>query len=365
MAALVICCNLFFSQDSCMAAVPNVTARSAILYDRNTGEILYEKNSNEQRPPASTTKIMTGIIAVEMGSMKDEVVVSRYAASKSGSSMYLREGDVFTFEDLLWGTLLRSGNDSSVALAEAVAGSETAFVELMNKKAYLLGAFNTVFKNTNGLTKKGHVSTAHDLAVITDYALDNPEFAEIVSTRQKVISKVGSNKKRILNNTNRLLSFYQGANGVKTGTTNAAGQCLVASASRNDRELISVVLRSGDRYGDSVRLLNHGFEDFMAVTIPEGTVVGTFYFGRGKPYQVDLVTAEKACFSVSKEKLAEFEKRLVVDKPDLPLKGGEKVGYLEIEANQQHRIPVAVARHVRKENTADCIIKILEAIILE
>ena len=228
MAVLVICCNLF-SERPCLAAVPNVTARSAILYDRDTGEILYEKNSHERRPPASTTKIMTGIIAVEMGSMKDKVVVSRYAASKSGSSMYLRESDVFTFEDLLWGTLLISGNDSSVALAEAVAGSETAFVELMNKKAYLLGAFNTVFKNTSGLTKKGHVSTAYDLAVITDYALDNPEFAKIVSTKQKVISKVGSKKKRI-NNTN---SFFPPTRGQvsKTGT-NAAGQCLVASASK-------------------------------------------------------------------------------------------------------------------------------------
>lgn len=346
-----------------LAGTPRVTAGSAILYDRETKEILFEKNSRDPRPPASTTKIMTAIIAIEMGSMDEQVVVSKNAASVGGTSIHLKEGEVFSFEDLLWGTLLNSGNDSSVAIAEAVAGSEDLFVEMMNEKAVLLGAGDTVFKNTNGLPDKRHLSTSYDLAMVTEYALNNPVFANIVSTEHGVIPKKDDRaRRRRLNNTNRLLSTYKGANGVKTGTTNAAGQCLVASAARSGRKLVSVVLKSESRYSDSERLLDHGFEDYYVCTIPKGTVVGTFYFPKAKPYQVNLITAEEACFDVPRDRLSEYGKELSVTKPVLPLNGGEKVGYLEIKANKQYKIPVTVMAPVKKETVADCVKKVFRSI---
>ena len=362
LATVTICSSLLIQGTPCFGAEPRVTAGSAILYERDSKEILFEENSRERRPPASTTKIMTAIIAIEMGSMSDQVVVSKYAASIGGTSIHLREGEIFTFEDLLWGTLLNSGNDAAVALAESVAGTEALFVDLMNQKAFLLGAFDTTFKNTNGLPETGHLSTSYDLAMIADYGLDNPVFAQIVSTKNAVIPKKDTTWKRSLNNTNRLLSAYPGANGIKTGTTNAAGQCLIGSASRESRQLISVVLRSGNRYGDSTKLLNHGFEDYFIFKIPKGSVIGTMYFPKGKPYQVDLETAEEACFAVSGDMLQEYEKQLYVNKPSLPLKGGQKVGYLEIKANKQYKIPVTVVQPVNKETVADSMHKLFYSI---
>lgn len=365
MAAVIFFSGLLMPASFISAAEPRITARSAILYDRVSHEILFEKNSFEKRPPASTTKIMTAIIAIEMGCMSDEVVISKYAASVGGSSIRLREGERFTFEDLLWGTLLKSGNDSSVALAEAVAGSESLFVEMMNKKAFLIGAVNTNFKNTNGLPKKGHLSTSYDLAVITDYALSNDIFSKIVSTKHAVIPKKDTTWRRNLNNTNRLLFSYEGADGVKTGTTNAAGQCLVASATRDGRQLISVVLRSGNRYGDSQKLLNHGFENYCLVNIPQGTAVGNSYFEKGKPYQVELETLKESHYTVHEDKLQSYQKRLVINKPSLPIKKGQEVGYLEIKANKTYKIPVTVAEDVKKETPIGCVKRIIYSIPMD
>ena len=349
----------------CLGADPQVSAGSAILYDRVTKEILYAKDINKQRPPASTTKIMTGILAIEMGSPDDEVVISPYAASLGGTSLYLKEGEVWKIEDLLLGTLLKSGNDAAAALGEGIAGSEALFVEIMNKKAFLLGASSTNFRNTNGLPKEGHVSSSYDLAVIADYALNNPVFADIVSTKDALVKDHNNTRQHNLRNTNQLLASYKGANGVKTGTTNAAGQCLVASAERGSRKLISVVLKSGDRYGDSRRLLNSGFEDYCLFTIPKGTVVGRMYFSKAVPYQVDLVTTKDCSYTVSMDRLGAHEKKLVLESAGLPLKGSEKVGYLEIKANEQYKIPVTVADKVRKETLSDCIKKICMAIYID
>lgn len=351
-AAILIPLNLFIVRP-CLGAGPRVTAGSAVLYDQVSQEVLFEKNMNEVRPPASTTKIMTGIIVLEMGNMDEQVEISSYAASMGGSSLYLREGEVLNMENLLWGTLLKSGNDAAVALAEGIAGSETFFVELMNRKAVLVGALNTKFLNTNGLPKKGHVSTSYDLAMITDYALKNQAFADIVSTKEAIISGRDKGSQRNLRNTNRLLGVYEGATGVKTGTTNAAGQCLVASAEKGSRKLISVVLGSGDRYGDSKRLLDHGFEEHMLLYIPKGTVAGRIYYHDAIPYQVDLVTMGDLFYTVSKEMPEIQEKRLVLENFDLPENTLQEVGFWEIKANKQYTIPVCLAKKVRKKNLLD------------
>lgn len=344
---------------------PRITAQSAILYDRLTGEILFDKESREIRPPASTTKILTAIVAIENGNLKQEVVISSNAGSVGGSTNYLRAGEVLSFKDLLWGALLESGNDSCVALAEAASGSETLFVELMNRKAVLLGAWDTDFQNTNGLPDKDHLTTAYDMAVITDYALQNPLFAEMVSTLHAEIPKKDTTWERSLDNTNRLLSTYPGADGVKTGTTNAAGQCLVSSATRGDRQLIAVVFKSGDRYGDSVKLLDHGFDDYIVYSLPQDTQVGTLYFERADPYQVGLVTGEPVSFSVAEARQGDCEKILTLSKTDLPLKKGEQVGYLEIKANKNYRVPVMVGETVEKISPADWMKRIIRSVNMD
>lgn len=339
---------LFFSGQVLGADPPRITARSAILYDRNTGTILFEKESDLSRPPASTTKVMTGILALELAALDEKVEISRNAASTSGASLYLRAGEVFSIRDLLWGALIKSGNDGAVALAEGVAGSEELFADLMNKKAALLGARSTHFTNPNGLPDKLHRSSALDLALITNYALDNPYFAQIVRTRQAVIPRDGSSWKRTLRNTNRLLGVMQGVNGVKTGTTNAAGHCLIASAVRRNQSLITVVLKSGDRYGDTRKLLEYGFQEFTTFFLPRGTPVGRLYFASGKPYQTELVTARDLTYTVSRDMLASHERKLVVTARTLPLRKGDAVGSFEIYVGGtlQHKVPVAAARGV-------------------
>jgi D-alanyl-D-alanine carboxypeptidase (penicillin-binding protein 5/6) len=237
-----------------------ITADAAVLMDADTGQLLYAKNPHRRMPIASTTKIMTALLAIECGNLGSPVMVSSRAAGVEGSSIYLRAGESLVLEELVYGALMHSGNDACVAIAEHVASREDIFVQWMNLRAGLLGLKNTTFMNTNGLPHKDHLSSAFDLAVIARSALHNPVFKKIVSTKYHEIKGPGG--KRHLSNTNQLLWGYQGADGVKTGTTNAAGKCLVSSASRDGRRLIAVVLHSADRYGDSTRLLDHGFNGF-------------------------------------------------------------------------------------------------------
>jgi len=242
------------------ASVPVVQAQAAILMDSATGEIIFARNAWEKRAPASTTKILTAILAIEKGDLKAPVTVSANAAAVGEATIYLKKGDMLTLGDLLHGALMQSGNDACVALAEAISPSEEEFVNLMNLKAKVLGAENTHFYNTNGLPHKDHLTTAYDLAMITRYAMKNPVFAEIVGKKEYTLTWLNSSRKMYLKNTNRLLWSYQWATGVKTGTTNAAGKCLVASGRYKDKEMIAVVLNSPDRFGDARRLLEYGLK---------------------------------------------------------------------------------------------------------
>ena len=237
-----------------------VTADAAVLLDADTGQVLYAKNPHQRRPIASTTKIMTALLAIECGDLDHMVRVSPRAVGVEGSSIYLGAGEKLTLEELVYGALMHSGNDACVAIAEHIAPREDIFVQWMNRRAVMLGLKNTTFMNTNGLPHKDHLSTAYDLAVIAGRALQNPVFSHIVSTRNHVIKGPGGQRR--LSNTNQMLWGYKGADGVKTGTTSAAGQCLVSSASRDGRRQIAVVLHSDDRYGDSARLLDYGFACF-------------------------------------------------------------------------------------------------------
>lgn len=240
-------------------SVPAITAHTAILMDAQTGEVLYERQSRKVSPPASTTKIMTAILALELSKGDEIVTVSEKAGAVGESSIYLNKGDKIKMSELIEGALVKSGNDACVAIAEQTAGTVDSFVELMNKKVLTIGGYNTHFVNPNGLPAKNHYSCAYDLAIMARYALQNDQFSELVKTKYASISFDEPPKIEQFKNTNKLLWSYPFTSGVKTGTTNEAGKCLVASANKENRKLICVVLNAPDRYGDSQKLFNWGF----------------------------------------------------------------------------------------------------------
>ncbi|NLJ85777.1 MAG: D-alanyl-D-alanine carboxypeptidase, partial [Firmicutes bacterium] len=255
---------------------PNVSASTAILMDQQTGKVLWSKNPHWQRPIASLTKIMTAILVLENSDLDASLTVSQAAMRTGGSSMYLRSGDTYGIRDLLYGLMLLSGNDAAVALAEYVGGSVPRFVSYMNKKATMLGALNTTFANPHGLPAESHYSTAHDMALITRHALSIPEFATLVASQQaRICDPIGGELYSIYNK-NRLLWEFAGANGVKTGYTLAAGRCLVASAAREDRQVIAVILDGPQLWEDAKALLSYGLEEYENVLVKHrGQLVGT------------------------------------------------------------------------------------------
>ncbi len=261
LSAILLVILVFIKVEPVWAAVPKIYATSAILMDCKSGEILFEKNAREKRPPASTTKILTAILALEMGQPDQLVTVSERAAMVGEATIYLDPGDQLTVMDLIHGALLKSGNDACVALAEGICPSEEEFINLMNLKAKIIGALDTTFYNTNGLPHKHHLTTAYDLALIARYAMNNPIFAEIVQKKHHTISWTKPNRKMYLKNTNKLLWEYPLATGVKTGTTDNAGKCLVAAGKYQEHEVIAVILNSPDRFGDARRLLDYGLKE--------------------------------------------------------------------------------------------------------
>lgn len=245
-----------------------VSAKSAVLINACTNEILYEKNSHEKMGMASTTKIMTAVCAVENGRLDDVVKISENAAGVEGSSMYLLEGEEFYLKDMLYGLMLNSGNDSAVAIAEHISGSVEKFVELMNKKAKQLGAYNTSFKNPNGLDADGHYTTAYDLALISAYAMRNPTIMEIVETKTKIVTTLKGEKKYLTNH-NKLLKMYKGVRGVKTGYTKKSGRCLVGYAENADIKIIAVTLNAPNDWNDHTKMYDFGLNNFKSLDILE------------------------------------------------------------------------------------------------
>ncbi len=331
--------------------VPLITAKAAVLLDADSGQVLFEKNAGQKMPPASTTKIMTALLALEGGDLRSVVTVSHGAASVGEASLDLRAGEKLTLEELIYGALLESGNDACVAIAEHIAGSEQNFVLLMNQKAIMVGAKDTSFKNTNGLPAAGHYTTALDLAVITRYALSNPVFKKIVGTRDKTI---GGNLKRYLSNTNRMLWSYSWADGVKTGTTDEAGQCLVASATINGRQLISVALNSEDRWNDSTKLLRYGYDNFENCRIFErGEAVAEIAVKEGAIQQVQAVAAAEYSVVIPKGRLDLIDIKYDVEEIlYAPVTMGNYVGSAAVSVNGRQAGSVALVsdRDVKRKN---------------
>lgn len=258
---LIYLAGIFYGAGSVYALQPSVQAPYAILVDGETGEVLYQKNAWQRRPPASTTKILTGILALEIGQPHAIISVSRNAAAVGEASIGLTAGDCLSVMELVHGALLKSGNDACVALAESLCPSEEEFINLMNLKAKTLGALQTSFYNTNGLPHQKHLTTAYDLAAIARYAMKNPAFAEIVGKKYYSITWLEPRRSLYVKNTNKLLWNCQWAIGVKTGTTDKAGKCLVAAGRYYDKSMIAVLLNSPDRFNDAKRLLEYGFRE--------------------------------------------------------------------------------------------------------
>ncbi len=257
------------------ALAVDLSARAAVLIDGKSGKVLFEKNKDERLPMASTTKIMTGLLACESKKMKKVVTVSPVASGTEGSSLWLEPGEKQTLENLTYGLMLRSGNDAAVAIAEYLGGSTEAFALMMNERAKKIGVQNTGFQNPNGLDAEGHFTTAYDLALISREAMKNKKFRKIVSTKSKTIPWESSEWDRSLTNHNKMLWRYEGCNGIKTGFTKKSGRCLVTSAKRGKTELICVTLNAPDDWNDHTKMLDYGFET-LGVT-EEKTVFLPFF----------------------------------------------------------------------------------------
>ena len=328
-AVIIAALSGFFA----VQAVQDTSARAAVIMDVNSSRILYSKNMDEKLAMASTTKIMTTLVAIESGRLEEEVTVSRNASYTGGSSVYLREGEKHTVRDLLYAIMLRSGNDAAVAVAEHIGGSVEGFAELMNEKAREIGASDTHFANPHGLDTGEHYTTAHDLALITSYALRNPVFADIVSSKKKVIKgPPGENWDRVMINKNKMLWQFEGGDGVKTGFTNKAGRCLVSSATRDGMRLVCVVLNCGPMWEDSSSLLEAAFKDYSSRKIVEGDsifkVVGV---RNGKEKFVGVKPAEDFTLAMRADEIenVKFEtKNMTV--AQAPLKKGDEAGKLEV-----------------------------------
>jgi D-alanyl-D-alanine carboxypeptidase (penicillin-binding protein 5/6) len=345
---------------------PYVTARSAVLIEATTGTVVYGKNERMRMHPASTTKIMTALLAIELGDTESTVLVSGKAAGIVGSSLWLRKGQKMKLGDLIRGTMLKSGNDGCVAIAEHIAGSEKDFVRMMNVKARKLGAMNTRFANPHGLTEPNHYSTAFDLALMARYGLKYPLFADIVSTREAevTLTQGESEEKRKLANTNWLLWSFEGADGVKTGTTAAAGYCLVASATRNGVQFISVVLDSDARWSDSARLLSYGFDKFHVMTFAEkGRTLTKIRVEGGMEPEVGVMPEDDMRIIVPRALSHLIEERIILDEPLIaPVGSGQTIGRLAIVFDKEElaRVNLVAETSVAKLTLPRLIVRKLE-----
>lgn len=307
-----------------------VEAKAAVLIDGASGRILFAQNADEMLPMASTTKIMTAILALENCSLDEMVTAGKNASGVEGTSIYLSEGETLSMEHMLYGLMLRSGNDAAVAIAEHVAGSVSAFAGMMNAKAKELNA-DAHFVNPHGLPAEGHAASALGLARIMRYAMTIPEFRTITGTSRKVIPWVGNEYSRVLENKNRLLTTYEGTTGGKTGFTNAAGRCLVFSAERDGMELIGVVLNCYTWFDTAEMLLDYGFDNFRTETALEtGQSAGVAILEGGAQKAVDVVAGGDLTSAIARGK--PFTVRYTYESLTAPIQKGQVVGTAWMES---------------------------------
>lgn len=336
-------------------ADPVVTGETAIVMDMNTGEVLFEKNSHDTRYPASTTKIMTAILALENLELDTEIAVDdKTPFEVEGSHIALVPGEVLTVNQLLHAMMTESANDCALVLGKAVSGSTEEFAKLMNQRAKELGAKNTNFVNPNGLHNPEHLSSAYDLAMMSRYAMTDPkiskEFRELVTTYKYYVPPTNKQPERFLYNTNRLLYDtvhttvingvkrvykYDGVTGIKTGYTSHAGGCLVSSAQRDGTEILTVVMKSTDngRFSDCIAMLDWGFENYKTVAKEKaGAALGTVKVKTGAVKNVEAVLSQDVYVTVPAEASADLVTTKILLDPSVkaPIAKGQMIGQVEV-----------------------------------
>ena len=336
------------------AAVPAVSASSAALYCPATGEFAFTQNADVRRGMASTTKIMTALVAIEQGDPAAEIVIPPEAVGVEGSSLYLKAGEKMTLRDLLYGLLLQSANDAAEAIAVAVGGSVEGFADLMNAKAAQMGLTDTHFTNPHGLADENHYTTARELAEIAAEAMRQPLFREICGSRRAAIPN-GEGGKRYLVNHNRLLFTYAGAVGVKTGFTKATGRCLVSAAQRDGVELIAVTLGAPDDWRDHAAMLDYGFSAYERVTLAAaGQAFGVLPLLGGDEPDVEVCTPGEVSVVLPRTRGSIVE-RVVLNRPRFaPVYAADTVGRIVWFADGREiaAAPLTAARYVgRAEST--------------
>ena len=317
------------------AEAVEVSASSAILMDMDSGRVLYERNAGARMLIASTTKILTALVAIRDGNLSDTVKVSREAAYTEGSSMYLKEGEELTLETLLYGLLLCSGNDAAVAVAEHVGGSVKGFVKRMNETAAELGMEDSSFANPNGLDDEAHYSTAYDMALLARAAMGNETLVRIASTRTVSIGG------RTMTNHNKLLSYVDGCLGLKTGYTRAAGRTLVSCAERNGQRLIAVTLQDGNDWADHQSLYDYGFSAYPAKRMAQ--LGHELAEEKGSP----LIAADSFAWPLAQGET--LETNLELDRElTAPLRAGTRVGEAVFSLNGKEvgRVDLLVGRDI-------------------
>ena len=345
---------------------PTINSRRYVIYDRNSKKAIYGKDENKQTAMASTTKILTATVVLETCKDLNEVVtISAKAARTGGSTLGINAGDKITVNDLLYGLLLRSGNDTAVALAEYIGGSVEKFAELMNNKAKEIGLENSHFVTPHGLDDPNHYTTAYELAYLTDYALKNEKFSKIVGTKYATISINGISRE--IKNTNELLlSDVEGVYGVKTGFTNNAGRCLVTSVKRNNMDLIVVVLGADtrkDRSKDSLKLIDYAFKEYKIVNVQEFV---DKEFEKWKQINKNRIYINKGRDNVELE-LSELEVKNIVTNQNLsveinslnyleaPVEKGRKLGTVIIKNGEDiiDEADIITSKEVERKNVLD------------
>lgn len=326
---LIFALLLFFSNTTVIRGV-NISAKSAVVIDAYTKRVLYEKDAYTKRGMASTTKIMTGLLAIENLNFSDVVTVSNFAASTEGSSIWLSPGEHISVEDLLYGLLLSSGNDAATALAEHASGSVEAFTLLMNQKAASLGAVNTNFTNPHGLPDNNHYTTAYDLALISANAMENTVFSEIVKTKTKAISWEGSEWNRSLTNHNKLLKLYEYSTGIKTGYTKKDGRCLVSCSEKDNRKFIIVTLSAPDDWNDHINLSEYCFSEYLPYTVfNKGEKTGVLISNNSQADALKVSAKESYVIPLRKGEEDSVKKEFSFS-PAFPVKRGDVIGFCNI-----------------------------------
>ena len=348
--------------------------KSAILVDNLSGKVLYEKNADEKLAPASMTKLASMLMvmeAIDNGNLKfeDKVTISEEAANMGGSQVFLQAGEVYTVYDLLKSVAIASGNDAVVALAEKIGGSQSGFIDMLNKRLKEIGATNTNFVNAHGLDAEGHYSTARDMSIIARELLKHPKILEFTSIYEEYLEKNDGSRIWLVN-TNKLVRFYDGVDGLKTGFTKTAGYCLTATASKNNFRLISVVMgedTSENRSSDTVKMLNYGFNTFKINIIKtKGESLGKVRVEKGKQDKANIVLLNDATEILKNtDPVTEYNFNLKVNKIKAPVKVGDIVGTAEIidsEGNIVDEVDVTVEKDIKKANILDYMLRNLKTI---